>query len=68
MPWNTKKCLSNDMPERYGRDFHDDEILTKYCFELSVGEDWSKLLMRYAGLEFRTRLDIRRLSTNGNNQ
>lgn len=68
VPWNNKKCLSNDMLEGYRRDAQDAEILTKYRFELLVGEDWSDSLMRYAGLEFGTRLDIRKLSMSGNSQ
>lgn len=57
-PWNTQTSLSNDVPEGYGRDYHDAEILNKYWFELSVGEDWSETLMRYTGLKFDSRLDI----------
>lgn len=60
--WNTRKSLSNDVPKEYRRDYHDAEVLTKYRFELLVGEDLSESLMKYAGLEFGTRLDIRRLS------
>lgn len=33
------------------------KFLNKYRFELSVGEDWSKSLMRYVSLEFDSRLD-----------
>lgn len=51
VPWNIQKSLSNDVPEGYGRDYHDAEILSKYQFELSVGEDWFESLMKYAGLE-----------------
>lgn len=58
VPLNTRTSLSNGVPEGYGRDYHDAEILNKYRFELSVGEDWSETLMRYKGLKFDSRLDI----------
>lgn len=38
VPWNNKKCLSNDMLEGYRRDAQDVEMLTKYRFELLVGK------------------------------
>lgn len=60
--WNNRKFVNNDMPKGYVRDYDDVKILAKYLFELSLGEDWFELLMKYASLEFWTRLDIRRLS------
>lgn len=59
LPWNNQKSLSNNVLEGYERDYHDAEILAKYRFKLSMGEDWSDTLMRHVGLEFDSRLDIR---------
>lgn len=46
------------MPEEYGQDYDDAELMSKYRFDLTVGEDLPEALMKYSSLEFGTRLNF----------
>lgn len=44
------------MPEGYGQDYHDAELLQKYQFELSVGEDWFESLIKWVEITIRGKM------------